>query len=106
PIVSIRRLFLATLTLGHLSPSLHDALPIFASDAAGHEHAAPGLITGSGAVVVGRHGSVHQNRVGDLETDRAGTQKAQEERGPVVDRKSTRLNSSHVKMSYAVFCLK
>src|SRR5690606_40263485 len=25
---------------------------------------------------------------------------------PVVDRKSTRLNSSHVKISYAVFCLK
>src|SRR5690606_39827424 len=27
-------------------------------------------------------------------------------RSPVVDRKSTRLNSSHVKISYAVFCLK
>src|SRR5690606_40800606 len=26
--------------------------------------------------------------------------------GRVVDRKSTRLNSSHVKISYAVFCLK
>src|SRR5690606_40713087 len=26
--------------------------------------------------------------------------------GPVQDRKSTRLNSSHVKISYAVFCLK
>src|SRR5690606_39752594 len=26
--------------------------------------------------------------------------------GHVVDRKSTRLNSSHVKISYAVFCLK
>src|SRR5436309_15624765 len=25
---------------------------------------------------------------------------------PLVDRKSTRLNSSHVKISYAVFCLK
>src|SRR5690606_40230720 len=25
---------------------------------------------------------------------------------PTVDRKSTRLNSSHVKISYAVFCLK
>src|SRR5699024_11486387 len=25
---------------------------------------------------------------------------------PVIDRKSTRLNSSHVSMSYAVFCLK
>src|SRR6266511_4757880 len=27
-------------------------------------------------------------------------------RGPPSDRKSTRLNSSHVKISYAVFCLK
>src|SRR5690606_41134297 len=28
------------------------------------------------------------------------------ERRPDLDRKSTRLNSSHVKISYAVFCLK
>src|SRR5690349_22935914 len=27
-------------------------------------------------------------------------------RGPAADRKSTRLNSSHVEISYAVFCLK
>src|SRR5690606_25548948 len=27
-------------------------------------------------------------------------------RGMILDRKSTRLNSSHVKISYAVFCLK
>src|SRR5690625_1517413 len=27
-------------------------------------------------------------------------------RGPALDRKSTRLNSSHVAISYAVFCLK
>src|SRR5690606_42132943 len=27
-------------------------------------------------------------------------------RSPLLDRKSTRLNSSHVKISYAVFCLK
>src|SRR6266576_3651258 len=26
--------------------------------------------------------------------------------GPAIDRKSTRLNSSHVEISYAVFCLK
>src|SRR5690554_7608241 len=28
------------------------------------------------------------------------------DRSPLVDRKSTRLNSSHVRISYAVFCLK
>src|SRR5256885_12705073 len=30
----------------------------------------------------------------------------QTEDGPLVDRKSTRLNSSHLVISYAVFCLK
>src|SRR5690606_21385508 len=29
-----------------------------------------------------------------------------DENAPILDRKSTRLNSSHVKISYAVFCLK
>src|SRR6266576_6522954 len=29
-----------------------------------------------------------------------------DDRGPREDRKSTRLNSSHVEISYAVFCLK
>src|SRR3712207_8258552 len=29
-----------------------------------------------------------------------------EDRHPIVDRKSTRLNSSHANISYAVFCLK
>src|SRR5436305_10628795 len=39
-------------------------------------------------------------RVAELLVARAGA-------GPVtVDRKSTRLNSSHVRISYAVFCLK
>src|SRR5690606_5682865 len=35
-----------------------------------------------------------------------GTIKTPQGRFPVADRKSTRLNSSHVKISYAVFCLK
>src|SRR2546426_6907677 len=37
------------------------------------------------------------SRHGDLSTD---------ERHPDADRKSTRLNSSHLVISYAVFCLK
>src|SRR5690606_40451094 len=40
-----------------------------------------------------------QRAQGDRITVRAGA-------GPYRDRKSTRLNSSHVKISYAVFCLK
>src|SRR3712207_6949257 len=53
---------------------------------------------------------VHQDR-GDVDRDRAGVvagaaqRRGVRQRG-VVDRKSTRLNSSHANISYAVFCLK
>src|SRR5690606_42129295 len=42
------------------------------------------------------------------DADRAGDdgERGDAEPQPPVDRKSTRLNSSHVKISYAVFCLK
>src|SRR3712207_7623615 len=36
----------------------------------------------------------------------AGLRAAAGREGPVPDRKSTRLNSSHANISYAVFCLK
>src|SRR5438874_4761256 len=35
-----------------------------------------------------------------------GDPKARHRPRPILDRKSTRLNSSHVEISYAVFCLK
>src|SRR5690606_40609109 len=38
-------------------------------------------------------------------TDEAGLQKLRDRIFADIDRKSTRLNSSHVKNSYAVFCL-
>src|SRR5699024_12442226 len=68
--------------------SLHDALPILAPLHRQRFRLAPG----------------HQ----DLGQ---GDQRQREEdcppaRGLVEDRKSTRLNSSHVSISYAVFCLK
>src|SRR3712207_6974830 len=74
--------------------SLHDALPI--SGARGHEHVR----------------AVHADVVVALV--RNGTEQARdiEEGGEVaqvplsLDRKSTRLNSSHANISYAVFCLK
>src|SRR5690606_41556936 len=40
------------------------------------------------------------------EGERAVDQRGRDLRRPEEDRKSTRLNSSHVKISYAVFCLK
>src|SRR5690606_40874503 len=49
----------------------------------------------TGPRFVGRPGQVQ----GALGVDREGPR-------PLLDRKSTRLNSSHVKISYAVFCLK
>src|SRR5436309_11926720 len=43
---------------------------------------------------------------GDLVHGKVEHQVAEERFDPLGDRKSTRLNSSHVKTSYAVFCLK
>src|SRR5690606_40835362 len=92
---------------GRFSLSLHDALPICAGrDLYGgrrqlrHVHRVHvGYPTGS------RCGKRHPSAAG------AGGWPADRElhvssRGEVRDRKSTRLNSSHVKISYAVFCLK
>src|SRR3712207_8888001 len=40
------------------------------------------------------------------ELKRIFTQPGQRPQGKLIDRKSTRLNSSHANISYAVFCLK
>src|SRR5688572_31548298 len=60
--------------------SLHDALPIFL-----------------------RHGNAMS--IADV-GDEQHVRTVAVELEPVVDRKSTRLNSSHSQISYAVFCLK
>src|SRR5437773_8340100 len=67
-------------TTPHHTLSLHDALPILAQ-----QHAAPA------------RRAPHRPREDDVGGggERAGR-----------DRKSTRLNSSHITTSYAVFCLK
>src|SRR2546422_5404314 len=65
--------------------SLHDALPIF----------------GHGAAV-----GVQRLRPAVVRIGRANVQTAQLESRTEQDRKSTRLNSSHGYISYAVFCLK
>src|SRR5438477_9658626 len=72
--------------------SLHDALPISAP--AGHEQhdmtaAADQVHDPFGVVRIGV-AEPHEMRIGHA----------------VQDRKSTRLNSSHMSISYAVFCLK
>src|SRR5204862_6742234 len=78
--------------------SLHDALPIYRSGSARRRVGLlpPGAVERRSLEPRARRGgprrAVHGRRVGA----RHGPQ----------DRKSTRLNSSHVEISYAVFCLK
>src|SRR5690349_24176277 len=75
--------------------SLHDALPIYTREFAKRgEEAIEGLDAGI-ATALAR---------GDFVT--ADALFSRREQAELVDRKSTRLNSSHVEISYAVFCLK
>src|SRR5690606_42141339 len=87
--------------------SLHDALPIYGGDVGvreGHQ-----LEAGAALLEV-----VNLGAVGRVVVDRDEHRQAQPDHGlqlgdaheEAADRKSTRLNSSHVKISYAVFCLK
>src|SRR3712207_9339130 len=70
--------------------SLHDALPILAAGAQPLPHERDGVHPEDVDAAVGQLGDLPEHRQGDLG----------------VDRKSTRLNSSHANISYAVFCLK
>src|SRR5688572_32752630 len=72
--------------------SLHDALPIFFEEVGGYG--------------VAEHVGGDEEGVGGGGAAVAGDAVVAEEGFDVVDRKSTRLNSSHSQISYAVFCLK
>src|SRR5690349_23404163 len=81
--------FNATATTEIYTLSLHDALPISANDAA----------DAAAAVSV----------LADVPAPApapAGAAEIAAAAAAALDRKSTRLNSSHVEISYAVFCLK
>src|SRR3712207_7708150 len=75
--------------------SLHDALPIWAV----REDRRGGGVRGH----LGQQ-PVHQRRARHPRQQRGELDAGP--RGRRVDRKSTRLNSSHANISYAVFCLK
>src|SRR5690242_20928822 len=77
--------------------SLHDALPICAGDIV--RFAGVGL-RHVGGVALLRCADELEARLRRRAARRKGT------RGHRPDRKSTRLNSSHMSISYAVFCLK
>src|SRR5688500_19341727 len=73
--------------------SLHDALPIFRVRRAHRRGRALGAARRGPRPLLPR--GAHR-----------GGQPLSRRRGPPADRKSTRLNSSHLVISYAVFCLK
>src|SRR5690349_23152090 len=79
-------------TTATYSLSLHDALPILLGEVAGAQLRLQGRLLDLLRVARAVHGQGVTQLVGsEPETE---------------DRKSTRLNSSHVESSYAVFCLK
>src|SRR5690606_40209169 len=90
--------------------SLHDALPIYGKRVKINH---PGDAMRLGIAYVpeerGSQGLIRQMTVQEnltLAVLRSLTQGPFVDRNAEKDRKSTRLNSSHVKISYAVFCLK
>src|SRR5690348_18164209 len=83
--------------------SLHDALPIYLLEGEAHVFETDFLaddVEGHGREAL-MHRAHHARQHGAVAD--AGIEDAQARR---IDRKSTRLNSSHPSISYAVFCLK
>src|SRR3989449_3422033 len=95
-----------------ISPlSLHDALPIFADPNAVQalrDRSRPAARAGirDGAVVAIQDRPVRRASGGDVREGDPGGDVAAVDVDAGRDRKSTRLNSSHGYISYAVFCLK
>src|SRR5690606_42053664 len=92
--------------------SLHDALPILrweVSAADQHRPRPGGRGAGLQGSLAGRarlpHPQVRPGLAADVPLDGAAGPGARDGVLPRPDRKSTRLNSSHVKTSYALFCL-
>src|SRR5699024_12807314 len=85
--------------------SLHDALPISDSPARSHPQDRPDRIRQTSRLDEQAHlAKTPDPRPSDHTTE--GRSPALRHNRPARDRKSTRLNSSHVSISYAVFCLK
>src|SRR5207253_6787596 len=89
--------------------SLHDALPILRRELYMHQRARPDVAQGSWAVSMNNFGALvyaemHWNGINLVAQCHPLMLRVNIYDLP--DRKSTRLNSSHVAISYAVFCLK
>src|SRR3712207_7011914 len=85
--------------------SLHDALPISLGDHALELHALVGVVAGHPLEVLdeGLLAVAHVRVVLGVVVARVALDRLAR---AAPDRKSTRLNSSHANISYAVFCLK
>src|SRR5690606_40548951 len=93
----------ATATATIYTLSLHDALPISGKVV---ERRTKGRFQPSLHTVVTIPDDALEHRIDQRHAQRGSDQHGVETRALSKDRKSTRLNSSHVKISYAVFCLK
>src|SRR5207302_3289729 len=88
--------------------SLHDALPISARASTSSKMCEPPCRSSPSTTWRCAHfGQLSTTFTGKkLGTAHRQTRNAVSRTAAALDRKSTRLNSSHVKISYAVFCLK
>src|SRR3712207_7850977 len=83
--------------------SLHDALPIYQQHATQQQRVEPDDRGRGGGDVRQPHRAGEPVQQRDAEQEERRRERSEQE---VLDRKSTRLNSSHANISYAVFCLK
>src|SRR5438874_9929741 len=89
--------------------SLHDALPIFSGEInilAGRRPVATVRVTEAGEVIEMQREALLALVQTDAELSEILMRAFILRRAMLLDRKSTRLNSSHVEISYAVVCLK
>src|SRR5437762_2436887 len=106
------RLLLAPATPSLYPLSLHDALPIWEREP-GVDHHDRALCLVGGHVLADLAEAAERDDAADTHLQRslvgayadAGVRTLPRARQPRIDRKSTRLNSSHRCISYAVFCL-
>src|SRR5690606_41066736 len=101
----------ATVTAGISPLPLHDALPIYSVDVNAYRRD-----QGDGQRDIRQHRQLPGGQPPGEQADDAWQQQVEADDAaqpadtqilpiaPQLDRKSTRLNSSHVKISYAVFC--
>src|SRR5947207_10472083 len=82
--------------------SLHDALPIFPTTSLDEDARRWVFVPAGDHAGAGFDGDVHQGQT----QARVAKSGVAGYAGDLLDRKSTRLNSSHTVISYAVFCLK